>query len=360
MVRGEVRQGQFRLFDPVGHDTRLAARTAQHTQPLAIDGAMHVQKLERLEQFRNTGHPGKPEAAQKSPRACLGSGNRCRVTQCRRAAALRASGLHNDHGDLPLARLRCQRLEPRHRIESLDMKSQHAHPFVVKQAERQRRDSDIGLISGGHNVGDRQRPLLHRQAYGDVRRLRHDGDTRFVRSERTAAVLIRPERHAVEKIDQSVAVRPDDRHFGRVRDERGLECGAVIGFPESGCVADGAAASESGEVADYGKGGVAVHGDEGGVRRSGEIGDGPKRPSSFHLPVLGVNRPDLAVETQTITLPDHVACGGAADGGDSARAQQRGQPSAVSGSGGIGSAGHGTAHAQAPRGRSSSRPIMCL
>ena len=82
-------------------------------------------------------------------------------------------------------------------------------------------------------------PLLHRHADPDVRRLGHDGDAAFAGAELPPAVLVRPQRYAVEKVDEPVAIRADDGHPRRRLHQGALQSAPVVRFEKARGVADG-------------------------------------------------------------------------------------------------------------------------
>ena len=127
-----------------------------------------------------------------------------------------------------------------------------------------------------------------------VRRLGHDGDATLVRVEPPTAVLVRPQRHPVEEVDEPVAVRPDDGHLPRRLDQIALQRSAVIRFQKAGCVTHGAAGTDLRQLGDGVDGGMPIDADEYCVRRSGKLGDGPERgtpPDSAALRCTGHSAP---------------------------------------------------------------------
>ena len=101
------------------------------------------------------------------------------------------------------------------------------------------------------------------------------------------AVLVRPEQGAVERVDEAVAIRADDRHVAGGLDQRLLQVGAIGKFAdrlaEAGGVADRAAGAARGELADDLDGQRPVDADEGGIRCGGQVGHRAVAPAPEHL-----------------------------------------------------------------------------
>ncbi|URK87394.1 hypothetical protein LP421_28790 [Rhizobium sp. RCAM05350] len=104
------------------------------------------------------------------------------------------------------------------------------------------REAGLRLVSGCHDIGQRQATHLHGDVAGDVRRLGENGDTTL---DALHAVLVRPEQSAVKRIDEAIAIGADDRHVTGRRHQRILQVVAIgklaDGLMEPRCVADGAA-----------------------------------------------------------------------------------------------------------------------
>ena len=299
---------------------------------------MHEEQLQRFEQFRNTVHPGETEPTQECVRTGVGPGDGRGVSEVRGPSPLRAAGLHDYNRHRPFAGLARERLEPRHRVEPFDVQSDRAHPLVVEQGRGEARNPELRLVAGGDEVGDGQPPPLHRQADPDVRRLGHDSDAALPRTEPPPPVLVGPQRCAVEKVDESVAVRPDDRHLRRRLDQGALQRSAVARFEKARGVADGPAGAGASERGDHLDGCVPVDGHEGGVRYTRKLGDGSERGVSRYRGVLRVHRPQRTIETHPVALLGDPRRLAPTDDRDAPRAHEAGEPCGIGHSG----AGRGT------------------
>ena len=217
----------------VGEQARLPARAAHRAEARTAERAVYVEQLQRFEELRDAVHAGEPEPAQERLRTRVGPGHGRGMAQGRGPSPLRAPGLHDHHRDRARAGLAGQGLEPRHRVEPLDVQPDGAHPPVFEKGRGEARDPKLGLVADGDHVGDGERAPLHGHADRDVRGLGHDGDPAPVLAEPPSAVLVRPQRCAVEEVDEPVAVRADDRHLPRRLDQGALQRPAVARFEEA-------------------------------------------------------------------------------------------------------------------------------
>ena len=153
-----------------------------------------------------------------------------------------------------------------------------------------------------HHRGDGYRAKVHRERDREVAALRHDGDAAVAAP---AAVLVRPERCAVEVVDETVAVGPQDRHVAGRLDQRRLQGRALLPrFAEARGVADGAPRPAGGECPHHVDRAVAAHADEGGVRRFGQVRDRAEAGQPGHLAPRRVHRVDGAREVHAPALLD--------------------------------------------------------
>ena len=139
-------------------------------------------------------------------------------------------------------------------------------------------------------------------------------------------MLVRPQRRRVEKVDEPVAVRPDDRHPRRGFDQGALQHAAVACFEKARGVADrpaGAGARERGDDID---GCVPVNADECRIGHAGEIGDGSERGASRHGVARGVHRPQRAGEPHPVALLRDPRRFAPADHRDAPRADETRKP----------------------------------
>ena len=287
---------------------------------------MHVEQLQRFQKLRNPGRAGEAEPAEECVGPGVGAGNRRGMAEVRRPPALRAAGLHDYHRHLPCARLSRQGFEPPHRIEPFDVQPERAHPVVVEQGARDAREPELRLIAGGRDVGDGQPAPLHGHADREVRRLAHDGDAALVRFEPPPAVLIRPQRNAVEEIEEAVAVRAENRHLAGRLDQGLLQGRAVVRFTKARGVADRAAGAGPRQRRDRLHRRVPVDADERGIGRPRQVGHGPEHRTPGDAVPLRVHRPERAVEAHPIALLGDPGRGQPADDGDAARPEETGDP----------------------------------
>ena len=248
------------------------------------------------------------------------------MREVRGSCPLGATGLDDHHRHRPFAGLARQRLEPRHRVEPFDVQPDRAHPLVVEQGGGEPRDPELRLVAGSDEVGDGEPALLHRQADPDVRRLGHDGDAAFFRTEPPSPVLVGPQRHPVEEVDEPVAVRADDGHVRRRFDQIVLQRSAVVRFQKARGVADGSAGAQPRERGDGFDGGMPVDGDEGGIRRGGKLGDGRTSGASGDGAARRVHRPQCAVEAHPVALLGDPGRLAPSDDRDASRADEAGEP----------------------------------
>ncbi len=199
-------------------------------------------------------------------------------------AVLGASGLDRYHWLLRRQRLAGGGVELARVVDRLDVQADRGHPRIVDQGGDAVREPDAGLVTECHQMPDRQPAPLHRQVEADIAGLGEDGDAALAAP---AAMLIEPEQSTVEIIDGTVAIGTEDRHVASSRDQGLLQLLApAAGLPKAGCVADGTACSHGAELADDTDRELAVDGDEGCVRRLGQLRDaaiGPG-PGRVHLP----------------------------------------------------------------------------
>ena len=203
-----------------------------------------------------------------------------------------AADLHGDNGLVQRTGAGSEFLEAGDRVKAFDVQPEHRDALVFDQAERHFGKAGLRLVAGRHQESHRQAALLHGQVAGDVGRLRDDGDAAFARLQPQAAMLIRPQQRAVGIVDEPVAVRADDRHLARpprpVRAcSRSPSASSLPVSRKPGRKADRAAGAARGQLADDVDGEIAVDGDEGGVGRFRQVGDGPEGRDAMTSALLG-------------------------------------------------------------------------
>ena len=231
--------------------------------------------------------------------------------------------------------------------KSFNMKAQTADARILQQGLAEIRHPGLRLIAGSDHISQRQATGLHGQIERDVGALGDDGHTRL---HRFAAMLIRPEKNAVQVIDKAVTIGSEDWHFISRFAQGVLQIRASLilrcGFFEPRGKADRTpcpARSQSAHDLDRG---IAVDAYERRVRGAGKscniwIGFAPA-----DLGLGRVNGPNWPLEPDLGALRQHrCAPSTTADNGNGARPQQQVEP-----------VRHGPR--QAPKGRSKSRLMI--
>ena len=189
--------------------------------------------------------------------------------------------------------------------------------------------------------------FLHRQVDRYVRALRQN---RNAPVHGNRAMLVRPQKRAVQRVDETIAVRPEDRHRARRRDQPVLQIAArvILGhrLGKAGCETHRAARAHAGQRPDRIDGCMAVDPDKHRIRGLGQIVEAGQRRPSRNFAVLRMHRPDRPGIAHAFRLQDDLpAPGAAAHDGDGLGPQQPGKV-----------LGHRRAYA--PRGRNRSRLMM--
>ena len=205
----------------VGKHARLAPRTAHRTDPGTVERTVHVQQLQRLEQFRNVPGARETQPADKGLGAGFGTGDGCGVAQHRLPTPCRSADLHDDDRHAPLPGTVRQGFVASRRVESFHVQADRTHALVIQEGSRQFGDAELRLVADRDDVGDGKSAPLHGDADGDVGGLRDDGDASF-RPRPSPTMLVRPQRHAVEVVDEAIAVGTDDGHSRRRVDQFAL------------------------------------------------------------------------------------------------------------------------------------------
>ena len=232
--------------------------------------------------------------------------------------------------------------------QPLDVQSDRRHAIIVEKSLDIAGDVAFRIVARGDDIGDRQSPRLHREVESDVARLQHKGDAAF---DASAAVLVGPQRHAVEIVDDAIAIGADERHVAAGGDELALERRPFLaGLGKAAGVDDRARRAERSEFADRGDRRLARRRDESRVRRARQFADRSEAGPPGKLAAARIDGPDLAGKADAVALPRDLLGLAPADDGDRARLQQTRE---------AGTSARLDRHsAQQPRGRRSAREMM--
>ena len=322
VVWRERRQREPRVGHGIGHQAGLATGAAERTDAAAGQRTGCVEELQGFQKVPNAVRAWHAQARQQRGAAGIRAGDGGGVAERRGLGGPRTSHLQRHQRYAPRPRPGGHGLHAGHRVERLDMQPQRAHPVVLQKREREVGEAQLGLIAGRDHVGDGQAAPLHGDADGDVRGLHDDGDATLLGIEARATVLIRPQRNAIQEVDEAVAVRANEWHRPRRGHQRLLQATPALRFEKTGGVADGAAGARRGERRHRIDGGVAVDADEGGVRWPRQGFHRAERGAAGDLWARGMDRPNLALEAHPVALFDHPRRGRPADHGDARWTQQ--------------------------------------
>ena len=208
------------------------------------------------------------------------------------------------------------------------MHAQGRDALVRQQLQADCRLAELGLVARCRQVGDGQAATLHGQIDGEVGALRQNGHAAL---HRRPAVLVGPQRHSIQIVDEAVAVWPDEGQVSR-RLQQGLLqflSGLLLlgGFGEAGGEADRAAGLHCRQRRQNFHGGLAVDGDEAGVRAGRQTAHLRVGRQPRHFRPMRMHRPNLAPIAGPLQLPDHIGRPSAAEDRHRARPEQTGQVS---------------------------------
>ena len=162
-------------------------------------------------------------------------------------------------GFFQFARPHCQALQGFDTVEAFDMQADGGDARVFERGDGQFGQARLRLVSRRHDIGKRQAAHLHGDIAGNVGGLGENGDAAF---DTLHAMLVGPEQGAVERVDEAVAIGADDRHVTGGCNQRILQVVAICqfadGLAEPGGIADGAACTSGGQIADDLDGELAV------------------------------------------------------------------------------------------------------
>ena len=170
---------------------------------------MDVQKLQGLQHPGGLAHTRHAAARKQRVVQGVGSGQRAGVAHGGLRAQRRRAGLQCDQRHALRQGLQGHGAERGHVIQAFNVQADGADARVCEQRLHDSLHAVTGLVAHGDQVGQRQPAPLHGQVQADVAALRHDGHAAL---HPLPAVLVRPQRHAVQVVQHAVAVGPDQRH----------------------------------------------------------------------------------------------------------------------------------------------------
>ena len=185
-----------------------------------------MQHLERFQQGWQRRHFRHACARQERRRHRRATSQRRRMRQRQRLPAFGLSSLDRHHANT--ARVRCGHgLGKARRIaKSFDIQANACYPLIGGQFLDHIAQPHLRAVPDGQNETQRQRPTLHGQVDGNVRRLANQ--RRPALHPRTA-MNVRPQRRAGAIVDQPIAVGPKNRHVTGGFQQRRLH-GLALGF----------------------------------------------------------------------------------------------------------------------------------
>ena len=168
LVSGEGGIGQAGALREVGHQARLAAGAADRDDGGAGQRPAVVQELQGFEQGGEGGDLGDAEAGEEGGSGRSAAGERGGVGEGGGAGGHGAAGLERDDRLRQGAGLGGHRLEGADVAEALDVEAEGGDAGVVEERRGDVGEAGLGLVAGGHDVGERQAAALHGQVDGDV------------------------------------------------------------------------------------------------------------------------------------------------------------------------------------------------
>ena len=181
-----------------------------------------MQQFQNLDKCRQIPHAPDPQPRQQCPGPRIAPGQRCSVRHRRPLRLFRRADLQRDQRHTAF---RCQNSQPMPRTgiaKPFDMQPDRRHTRIFQQPQRNFRLRRLRHVSAGHDIGNWQPALLHRQVDGNVRALRQDRHTAV---HTCTSMLIRPQQRTVQRIDVPIAIRPQHGHFARRSHQLRLQIG---------------------------------------------------------------------------------------------------------------------------------------
>ncbi len=285
----ELGQPQAVALGVVGDQPGVATGAGQRGQAgtgrqVAAGGSL--EGFDEADRAADTDHP---EAVEQRVVQRVGTGQRAGMAERKLSADLRYAGLQGDHRDAFLQRLEGGAGEAGDVLQAFQVQANGGDARLVEQHVHQLGHAQLRLVAHRGHVGNRQRAVAHGQVVGEVAAL---GQHRHALLHQVPAVGHRPQRGAVQVVEQAVAVGAEQGHVASAGQQAALQGLALFaGFGEAGGVADGAAGIPGGQFGDGLNGQVAVGGDEHRVRPFGQLGDAAHAGHAFEFVVLRVDQP---------------------------------------------------------------------
>ncbi|MNP07103.1 hypothetical protein D3C76_991150 [compost metagenome] len=242
----EFRQAQVVAFGVVGNQPGVAAGACQRDQAVARRQVAAGRGFQGFDKTHRTADANHPEAVEQCVVQRIGTRQRTGVTQRQFGANLRHAGFQRDDRDALLQRLVRGAGESRDVLQAFQMQADGGDARLVEQHVHQFGHPQLRLVADRGHVGHRQRAVAHGQVVGEVAAL---GQHRHALLHRFAAMGHRPQRAAVQVVEQAVAVGAEQGHVARGFKQlllQGLAFGA--GFGETRGIADSAAGADGGQL----------------------------------------------------------------------------------------------------------------
>ena len=304
----------------IGKHCRTSPRTGKPSQTAASRHAGNGEKFQRLQHLCRFIHPDHAKPVKQRVIHLVCPGQRAGVADRQFAAKRRATGFQNDKRHIVRQRLQRCCLKPLAISDALNMDADGADLGKVGKRVDEILDVQHRLIANREHIAERQATLRHRQIGGQHAALGDDSGTAPVKP---ATMGEWPERHAVDIIDQAIAVRADYRHVASRLDQRRFHRRAIAAnLGKAGGVDNGTACphrTQPGKAVDRL---VTGYGNEHGIRRFGQIINRFETGKTTDRLALRVDWPEWTVIADTPALASHGLGINAAQNGDMARAQK--------------------------------------
>ena len=224
------------------------------------------------------------------------------MRQGQRLAAFGLPGLERHHRNPALVG-KLHRLGEAVRVaETFDVEPDRADPIICRHGFDHVPQPHLRAVAHGQHKRQGQRPALHGQVDGDVRRLT---DQRRPALNPAAAVHVRPQRRASAVVDQPVAVRPENRHIARRFEQRLLQRATLaLCFRPAGRKARRPASPARGQSLHNIQSRRAVDPDKARIRCCRQISDTAISSPAAYALFAWMHGPDIAFEAHALTLLD--------------------------------------------------------
>ncbi|MNZ62888.1 hypothetical protein D3C78_810220 [compost metagenome] len=304
----QLRQAQIVAFGIVGDQPGIATGASQGDQAAALGQVAAGGGLEGFDKAHRAADADHPQALEQAVVQRIGAGQRAGVAQRQFRTDLRHPGFQGDDRDALLQRLVRRAGKTRHILQAFQVQADGSDPRLIEQRVHQFGNADLRLVAHRSHVGHRQRAVAHGQVVGKIAAL---GQHRHALLYCLAAMGHRPQRSAVQVIEQAITVRAEQRHVAGGLKQlllQGLAFGA--GFGKARGVADRPAGTLGRQLGHAGQGQLAVGGDEHRIRCTGQFADAAHARHAIEAVVLRVDQPHLPLVTAlgaALERPGHAA-----------------------------------------------------